>query len=706
MRPPLRIGAIYRKELLNILRDRRTLAAMVVIPVVLYPLLMLGFLRAMETEQDWLQRQRFFIEVDDEQTADFLDGLVKAVRQSEDWQGQDRARFEILVGQTPADQLGDTVQLHANIEVKPRPEPFPPQLQVQIDYSEINTRSRTAMEQLVDVLNRYGREMTRLSLRRLLERESGRPATEAASDVDLVLRPVDIEMHSAATEEQRGGWALGQIVPIILVLMTITGAVYPAIDLTAGERERGTLETLLATPVPVLHVVIAKFLVVATIGLLAATINVLSVAATMYFGGVAEAIAAQGPTRFPGGALPIILVCMVPFALLSAAILVAACSFARSFKEAQNYVMPIIIVSLIPAVAATLPSIQLRGAMLVLPVGNMVLLARELLQQTFTWGQVAVVLLSTTLYAAAAVAVAARLFGQEAVLFADAGSYKTLLQRRLFHARRTPTASQALMMAALLFPCAFYVNTSLGRLFADDFVRSMTWLAGVQFLGLFVLLPLGVTGWLKIDVVRTFRLHLPPARSWVAAILLGVSTWVVAHEFVIFQMRYIAPSPTLEEFSRLIEEQLSGRSLLTILLLMAIIPAISEEFLFRGFVLSGLGGRLGKWPAILAAAGVFGMFHFMIDRMPVTILLGAVLGYVCWQSRSVWPAMLVHCMHNGTSISLPRIDPQQLEKWTGISAESGSPGSHLPAQVLIPAAVCLLTGLVLLASLRRSDEAR
>ena len=80
-----------------------------------------------------------------------------------------------------------------------------------------------------------------------------------------------VQTLSSATEQQRGGWALGQIIPIILVLMTITGAVYPAIDLTAGERERGTLEALLAAPVPILHLIVAKFLVVASIGLLAAS---------------------------------------------------------------------------------------------------------------------------------------------------------------------------------------------------------------------------------------------------------------------------------------------------------------------------------------------------------------------------------------------------------------------------------------------------
>ena len=165
--------------------------------------------------------------------------------------------------------------------------------------------------------------------------------------------------------------------------------------------------------------------------------------------------------------------CMVPFAMLSSAILVAVCSFARSFKEAQTYVTPVIILALVPAVAATLPSIQLKGIFLVVPVGNMVLLTRELFQQTWTWSQVVLVLLSTTLYAAAAIGVAARLFGQEAVLFADAGSYKTLLQRRLFRRSPAPGVMQAVLLMALLFPAAFYVGASFSDLLMKQFIRGM-----------------------------------------------------------------------------------------------------------------------------------------------------------------------------------------------------------------------------------------
>jgi sodium transport system permease protein len=699
MKRYLRIGAIYRNELLNILRDRRTMLAMIIIPVVLYPVLMLGFVRAVESDELSLRSQQFLVETD---SAEAEQALSRIIEHGQDPGRKDQATFEVRVGRTPADQLGDEVQLHVALQQSERPEPLPPHLAVKITYSEINARSRSAMEQLSLVFERYRQWQTRESLGKML---GDRPRQDLAgrSWVDLVLDPVDVQTVSAATEQQRGGWALGQIVPVILVLMTITGAIYPAIDVTAGERERGTLEALLATPVPILHLIIAKFLVVATIGLLAALINVSSVGATMHFGGLTRAIAAGNmPVRFPASALPIIVLCMVPFAMLSAAILVAVCSFARSFKEAQTYVTPVIILALVPAVVATLPSVQLKGILLVLPVGNMVLLARELFQQTCTWTQVVVVLFSTTLYAAAAIGVAARLFGQEAVLFADAGSYKTMFQRRLFKPAATPTASQAILLVALLFPLTFYLNSLLSEMLIQRFMRGLAWLGVIQFAGLFVLLPIGIALYLKIDLVKTFRWSRPAGRAWIAALLIGASSWVVTSEFFALQARLVAPSQLLQDFNRQVESQLSSVPLWAILALLAVVPAVAEEFLFRGFLLSGLGRSSRKWTAILAAALIFGIFHFIPDRMPVTAMMGVVLGYLCWQSGSLWPGILAHAMHNSCQIILPQLG--RVAQWLGLAAGPGNETQHLPLRVLVAGAILFLGGLAILASIRQRRE--
>jgi len=681
-----RIWAVYRKELTEILRDRRTLVAMIVVPVVLYPVLMLGWVWATEREESQIRAQTFRIEVDDNRSLADLTGIIHRMTAEADDE-DDVGDFEVRVGRTEPEALGDTVQLRVALPALEEHLAKPHRVEVVVQYSEVNVHSRTAMARFRSLLERFGESLTRQRLSIVLEAARSSPA-----DVDAILDPIILTQESTATERQRGGWALGLIVPVILVLMTITGAVYPAIDLTAGERERGTLETLMASPVPPIHLVTGKFLVVATLSMLAAALNVISVGATMHFSGLTQAITQQMPIELPISALPIILMCMVPFALLFSAILIAVCSFARTFKEAQNYVMPVIIGAMIPAMAVTLPSVRLKGVLLVMPVGNMVLLARDLFQQKADMApQIIIVLLSTALYAAAAIALAARLFGQEAVLFADAGSYRTLLQRRFFRRSLRPTAAQALMLAALLFPATFYTQSFLS-VGAGRFLDTMKWLAVIQFAGLFVFLPLCVAVFLKIDVVETFRLRLPPARMWLAAGLMGMSSWALAHEFLVFQTQVLPPTSTMAEFAQKIQSELTKSPLWLVLLLLAIVPAVTEEFLFRGFMLSGLRSGMKKWSAIVMVSLIFGIYHFMIDKLPVTVLLGVALAYLCWQSGSLWPGVVLHAMHNGISMVLAT-SPELVEK-VGLETHQNAHG-HLPATIWLPAILVFALGLIL-----------
>ena len=139
-------------------------------------------------------------------------------------------------------------------------------------------------------------------------------------------------------------------------------------------------------------------------------------------------------------AAPVALLAMIPFAVLFSGVMLAVCSFARSFKEAQNYMMPVMVVAIIPAmIVSYMPTINLQGLMLVAPVANVVILMRELFLGRYDLAAMSVVLLSTCLYAGAAVAVAAKIYGHEAVLFGDVGSYKTLLRRRFYKPQTYPS---------------------------------------------------------------------------------------------------------------------------------------------------------------------------------------------------------------------------------------------------------------------------
>jgi len=670
------VSIIFRKELIEILRDRRTLIAMVVVPILLYPVLMLGSIHAAQFQSGKMQREEIRIAVPDDATAQRLSAEIEADNAAVPTGSPEAAecirRYDMLVTPDPRDALRKGA---VQVAIVPGPGPktwdrweIDPPFVLCYDSAEI--RSEMARTRLERVLERRRVAVREERLARLPEEQRE------------LFAPRAIPVENVASPEKVGGSLLGNVLPLILALMTITAAVYPAIDLTAGERERGTLETLMVAPVPVIDLIVGKFLVVAAVSLIAAALNLASIGLTLRFGDVQEMLAQGMQARIPVAVLPLILLAMIPFAILFSAILIAVASFARSFKEAQNYVMPVIMAALIPGTAGALPGVELQGVMTVIPVANMVLLTRELLLGHFAnWPAMAVALGSTCFYAVVAVVVAARLFGQEAVLFADAGSWKTLFRRRFFIPSSRPSPTHVLLYVAVLFPVWFHIQGQLGPHIG---------LSSVLIVVFFGVLPLALARYLKLGWRSTFSLRGAAAIQWIGAVAIGLSSWVIASEVLVLQSRVIPLPEGLAEADAEMTRILAGWPLPTLLLALAVVPGICEELTFRGFVLSGLQSRLRPATAIVITALFFGAFHFLFLRFGVTVALGILLGYVCQRSGSIGPAMLIHIMHNSWLFVLSRWD--RLAAALGAADLDGT--THLPRRLIAVSAVLIILGLV------------
>src|SRR5262249_34061446 len=191
---------------------------------------------------------------------------------------------------------------------------------------------------------------------------------------DAMIRPVRMRTKQLLHQDHKRGFLLAVLVPLVLILMTMTGAVYPAIDLTAGERERGTLELLMATPVSRVELLAAKYTAVLTVAVLTALVNLSMMTITFFiFGGW---LYAAGTLGLSLGMIPVVLFLVVLFAGFYSAVLLVVASFARSFKEAQAYVVPLTLVSLVPGLLALVPGLELGFGLALVPLLNIVLLAR------------------------------------------------------------------------------------------------------------------------------------------------------------------------------------------------------------------------------------------------------------------------------------------------------------------------------------------
>jgi sodium transport system permease protein len=401
---------VWAKELREAVRDRRTLISTLVIPTFAVPVISLvaGLVMAQVMGRAKSEAQEVMV----------LGGadsplVVAALKQNpklrvspaaDDWRRrvadkQVRAVVEIPAGFDAG--LG-------------RGEPG----QVKIFHYEGELRSGFAVGELRSTLSSY-RE--RVVEKRLQER--GLPAG--------LVKPFEISSANVAPPEKVGGNAIGGMIPYMFILFCVVGAIYPAIDVTAGEKERGTLETLLCSPARRIELVLGKFLMVLTASLTTVVCTVTSMGATIMLGGsillgggrgalLKGAQAAQAPQVVafidPIGLVAVVVLAL-PVAAMFSALLLATSLAARSSKEAQSYAMPLIMVTIVPAMMGMLPGIELNAKLALVPILNLALASKELLSGVWHWEYLSMIFLSSCLYAGAALAFCVRQFNREAAIF-------------------------------------------------------------------------------------------------------------------------------------------------------------------------------------------------------------------------------------------------------------------------------------------------
>jgi sodium transport system permease protein len=484
--------------------------------------------------------------------------------------------------------------------------------------------------------------------------------------------------------------SLMMLIPLILILMTITGAVYPAIDLTAGERERGTLESLMAAPVPRLGMLFAKYVAVVTVALLTAAMNLVAMFVTAYSMGLSRQI--FGEAGLSATTVVLIVLLLVLFAAFFSAALLAVTSFARSFKEAQAYLIPLMLLAISPGLFTLMPGVEMNVVLAVTPLLNMVLLARDVLNGNANPLLAGMAIVSTILYALLAIALAARVFGSDAMLFGSQASWADLL-RRPDKPRLSPTLAGVALCTALVFALQSVGGGLVAAASGADASLEFAYIgSAVVTVLLFFCLPLAMAAAQFVNIRTAFQLRSAGPLAFAGALLLGLSLWPLAHELVLFS-GLIDP----ELLSKVRDRAAEIRSLSPALLVLcvAIAPAICEEWFFRGYLLGAIRQRTSAWSAILLTALLFGLFHvFVTVILPVRLLpslsLGIVLGYVCWRTGSVLPGMLLHAVHNGLLILMGRYQTQLVQWGFGVDETQ-----HVPPLWLAAAVAVAIVGLTL-----------
>ncbi|MDZ7620181.1 MAG: ABC transporter permease subunit/CPBP intramembrane protease [Patescibacteria group bacterium] len=700
------VRLVLAREVRDQLRDRRTLFMIFVLPLLLYPLLGMGFFQMAQFMREKSSR----ILIVGVRDPDMFPGLFdNAWFSSELFGSEERRRLlEIVFApqepQAGQPEPGDTRE-DAWLSVQRGDYDaalfFPADFAERLDAVREELRARpafAAQSELAgkaaapatmaavpvpspEVMHNTAIEKSQIAFSRLSEvlrrwtEQVGIDNLAVGGVPPMAARPFSLESADVAYQTPLQGAARwSKILPMMLVLWAMTGAFYPAVDLCAGEKERGTMETLLCSPALRSEIVVGKLLTVILFSSATAVLNLVSVGVT---GSVVL-------SQFEGfGSPPLLAIvwlgaALLPVAALFSALCLALAAFARSTKEGQYYLMPLMLVTLPLCVLPMAPGVELTLGNSLIPVTGVALLLRSALEGNY-WQAMQFappVIAVTSACCLLAIRWAIDQFNSEGVLFRESERFDVAAWlRHLFRDRQpTPTAAAAVMCGVLILLARFFLGSALEASgeFAP-FVRSVLILQVVIIAGPALLLTLLFTS----SPRQTLMLKRPV--TWWAvptaallAVLLHPAMMVLRN--VVESLYPI--SEKVKEALGPVERMFAEAPFWSMVAVIALVPAVCEELAFRGFILSGFMRSCGKWRAIVYTAVLFGLAHGILQQSLIACLVGVAIGFITVQSGSLWPAVVYHLLNNGLAVAGTRITPELLEQYPLLGAMlSGNPST-------------------------------
>ena len=676
--------AVARRDLLEFVRDRRTLFITLLMPMAMYPVLALSSMLGVRTAiSDLEARQaprRLTLAVsgaDAEAFAARIRGTVAAVAAAPPAGWPAAVEVEVVPAAEASAWL-DAARADVWLQVEAGADR---------DLDGAATVRVEARTSAVRPVAGRVREHFMAVMRALADQVRGQRVARAGLP-PTTLAPLVVDLRDGGPvvhEASRGivPTAAGAVL-VLLALLTATGAFYPAIDAVAGEKERGTIETLLIAPCRPGDIVFGKYLAILAVTLATLAINAVSIVLTA---GVlarslpAGSLAGLGPAGIAACA-GVALVAYLGLASVAAALCLAVTAASRSVKEAQNTLTPVILLVSALAGSALLPGPS-PTALAAVPFVGQVAIAKGMLDD----GQAAVSLAQRARLTGVRLAISLAASGLVTWLLLRATTAALADEELLFRgpdaaairgwrpARRDlPTVSQGVAAAAIGFAALWYAQA----LCPTDLVRAVP----VQ-LAMATLLPLAVLAWWqRVDLRETFRLRWPaggPGRgtACLVAAAVGGGCLFLVGAAAFLAVRGTGLSPEARQLSERIVALFAAVPVWGSWLLIAVLPAVCEESLFRGWLLAAFAGRrpsAGRaFLAIVLQAACFAAFHLLPERMPQTFALGLLLGWMTLRSGSLVPAIIAHMAHNTVPLAI-------------FVATTGTAESRLTATAAVPPA--------------------
>ncbi len=388
-----KIFTIAKKEFTDTLRDRRTVITMIIVPLLLFPVIMNIFALVQRDQLEKAQTKTLNIAI---KGSDHAEGLVSVIENTVNM------AWHEIENEEEISELIRSDSIDVGLVISPA---------FKGDLDSMNTAALALYYQAVDndrtkrriltVINNYEQELLSERLGQLKLR---------STQID----PISINEINIATDKEIIGTLVGGFLPYLFILFCFFGCYYPAVDLFTGEKERGTLETMLTLPVDRKQILLGKMIVVASSGLLSALLALLGLLIGLnLIEGLPDNIMNVVRDIVKPLSVTILLSLLIPIAIFFAGMLIPIATRAKTFKEAQSQITPLNFLVIIPAALGLLPGISLNWSTVWIPILNVALAVKEVIAGTIDYTLLVVVFVLLIALAGVGILLSVRSFSHE-----------------------------------------------------------------------------------------------------------------------------------------------------------------------------------------------------------------------------------------------------------------------------------------------------
>ena len=601
-----RVKAIFLKDGTELIRDIRTIIAMVIFPVIFIPLFLV--VAGMQETQTVTKRaeESYVILVQESLIGEFSKTEIKNLTIEPFSKDKD---FREALTKQKAD---------AYLEFSEN------EFFIHFDGGRSDGKSQRAGEALLQHL-------------RLSKLEKAKKTLEENQISEEILNPPLVTAINIAPKEKVSGFELARFLPLVVLLMVMNLLAHPAIDSMTGEKERGTAESLLALPIKAKEIVFGKFLVIGLLAFFAIALNVALLMTSIHFMGGESA-------NFFSHFL-ITVLGSIPMIIFFSGALIFIASSSRSTKEASSYLHTFVLVFMIFAFVSLSGDNISNWLNWVPGIGAGISLKSWLTSSGSITSWVSV--LWTTAIGFGLLGASASQFKSENTILGMGGINWKQWWKTGREGNRYASTSETIMSFVFIF-IVFVLLSATGSLF-KGMSDGQSLLAGtfVAQAGALLILPHFINKLLGLKKDYIFPKNF---KFGFYLLLFGLGAWLLGLPFGYLGESLWPSSPLMEEmFTKLLDEN----SMIVLIFVVGVMPGITEELVFRGFILHGFK-KFGTKKAILFSSLLFALMHMHPARFLFTFVLGILFALLTIRTGTIWYSVLIHFLINTISVIIAK----------------------------------------------------